>query len=67
MAPRANTARRCTPPDIAVFSTDFLANAILTAVYDNCLRGNECSIVTCQKQNRACNVFWFSHPLDGLS
>jgi hypothetical protein len=59
--------RHCVlPSERGISLADFLANAILTAVYDNCLPGNECSIVTRQKKNRACNFLWFSHPLDGL-
>src|SRR5580704_6177468 len=51
---------------IILFGPFWLADAILTAVYDNCLPSDECSIVTCKKKNRACNVLGLSHALDGL-
>ena len=37
-----------------------LADAILTAVYDNCLPANKCSIIARQKQNRARNILGLS-------
>src|SRR5205814_739546 len=43
-----------------------LADPILTAVYDNCLPGDKCSIIACQKQNGAGDILRFSEPLDGL-
>ena len=42
------------------------ADPILTAVYDNCLPGDECCIVTGKKQDRTGYVPGLSEPLDGL-
>ena len=44
----------------------YLADAILTAVYDNCLPGDKCSIIACQKQNRPSNILGFAKPFDCL-
>ena len=39
-------------PAPACFLAQGLADAILAAINDNCLPGNKCSIIACQKQNR---------------
>jgi hypothetical protein len=43
-----------------------LADAILTAVPDNCLSGDKGGTIACQEQNRARHVLGFSQPLGGL-
>jgi hypothetical protein len=53
-------------PTSALLFFDRLANPILTAVYDNCLPGDKCSIIACQKQNGTGDILRFSQPLDGL-
>ena len=45
---------------------NYLANAILTTVNDNCLARNEGRIIARQKENCAGDISRFSQPLDGL-
>jgi hypothetical protein len=42
--------RRAEPTSAPLFF-DRLADPILTTVYDNCLPGDKCSIIACQKQD----------------
>src|ERR1700758_4337164 len=42
------------------------ADAILATINDNCLPGDKCGIIACQKEHCACDIPGFSQPLDGL-
>jgi hypothetical protein len=53
-------------PDRVSDTRAVLADPILAAVDDNCLPGDESSVVACQKKNRSCHILGFSQPLDSL-